>query len=173
MLPPLAIKLIAQCISQARRDFTEQSIAALSSRAQSEAQPMDTRDAPLTKKQLRRAQQKALLREIQEHNAHGGLPPREELPMRTPTLMVVRISHLLSRMMIVRTSHNLIQSMLPPRYSSSPSVVGEFTKTLEAVTETRDVLSTVSSPQYLALLTHWVLPISTLLWGTRSLGSIG
>ena len=67
---------------------------------------------------------------------------------------MVQTSHLLSRLMIVRTSHTLTPSMLPPRYSSSPSRKWwESLPKLWRLTVTRDVLSTVTSPQYLTLLT--------------------
>ena len=139
-LPPLAIQLIARSVSQAKRDFTERSLAALSSRAQSEAPPMDTREAPLTKKQLRKAQQKARLREIQELNAHRGLPPQEAPPMafgpredpykadssadQSPHQRIDDCAQNTQS----QSGHATSQVLLEPL----TQVVGEFTKTLEA-----------------------------------------
>ena len=141
VLPPLAIELIARSITQALRDFTERSLAALSSQAQSQTQQesMDTREAPLTKKQRRKAQQKAILREIKEQDARRGLPSQEDPPMAFglredpyADSSAKQSPHQQSDDCADQSQSHSEQAAAQVLLQPLTQVVGEFTKTLEA-----------------------------------------
>ena len=155
MFPSLAIELIARCVSKARRDFTERSLAALSSQAQSQTRPVsvDTREAPLTKKQRRKAQQKAILREIKEQDARRGLPSQEDPPMAfgpredpyadsSANLSPHQQGDDCADQSQSHSEQAAAQVLLQPL----TQVVGEFTKTLEADRDERRSLQRHQPP---------------------------